>query len=105
MAHHYLLIIGTGSGNSIIGPEHDDLDIAIVERDRFGGTCLLRGFIPSKMYVYAADLAANAWQYKWSVMGVEAFVVVALWAAIAKGLQGAGLIDPLLAQSKEEPAC
>jgi mycothione reductase len=60
VAHHDLLIIGTGSGNSIIGPEHDDLDIAIVERDRFGGTCLLRGCIPSKMYVYAADLAELA---------------------------------------------
>jgi mycothione reductase len=58
--HHDLLIIGTGSGNSVIGPEHDDLDIAIVERDVFGGTCLNRGCIPSKMYVYAADLAELA---------------------------------------------
>lgn len=60
MSHHDLLIIGTGSGNSVIGPEHDHLDIAIVERDQFGGTCLLRGCIPSKMYVYAADLAELA---------------------------------------------
>jgi mycothione reductase len=58
--HHDLLIIGTGSGNSIIGPEHDHLDIAIVERDVFGGTCLNRGCVPSKMYVYAADLAELA---------------------------------------------
>jgi mycothione reductase len=58
--HHDLLIIGTGSGNSVIGPEHDHLDIAIVERDVFGGTCLNRGCIPSKMYVYAADLAELA---------------------------------------------
>ena len=60
MPHHDLLIIGTGSGNSVIGPEHDDLDIAIVERDVFGGTCLNRGCIPSKMYVYPADLAELA---------------------------------------------
>jgi mycothione reductase len=29
--HHDLLIIGAGSGNSIIGPEHDDWDVAIAE--------------------------------------------------------------------------
>ena len=40
MRTHDLVIIGAGSGNSIIGPEHDDLDIAMVERGLFGGTCM-----------------------------------------------------------------
>ena len=31
MPTHDLIIIGAGSGNSIIGPEHDDMDVAIVE--------------------------------------------------------------------------
>ena len=31
--------------------------IAVVESDRFGGACLNRGCIPSKMFVYAADVA------------------------------------------------
>jgi mycothione reductase len=35
----------------------DGLRVAIVERDRFGGTCLNRGCIPSKMLAYAADVA------------------------------------------------
>jgi mycothione reductase len=52
-----LIIIGTGSGNSIIGPEHDDWDVAIVERGLFGGTCLNVGCIPSKMFVFAAEVA------------------------------------------------
>ncbi|MEZ5244025.1 MAG: mycothione reductase [Acidimicrobiales bacterium] len=52
-----LIIIGAGSGNSIIGPEHDDWDVAIVERGLFGGTCLNVGCIPSKMFVYAAEIA------------------------------------------------
>lgn len=60
--HHDLLIIGTGSGNTILTPELDDWDVAIVERDVFGGTCLNRGCIPSKMYVYVADLAELARQ-------------------------------------------
>jgi mycothione reductase len=58
--HYDLIIIGAGSGNSIIGPEHDDLRIAMVERSLFGGTCMNRGCIPSKMFIYTADLAEHA---------------------------------------------
>ena len=52
-----LVIVGTGSGNSIPGPEFDDWKLAIVEKGVFGGTCLNVGCIPSKMFVYAADVA------------------------------------------------
>ncbi|MCB0981499.1 MAG: mycothione reductase [Ilumatobacteraceae bacterium] len=59
--HDYdLVIIGAGSGNSIIGPEMDGWKIALVERSQFGGTCLNRGCIPTKMLVYPADLAESA---------------------------------------------
>ena len=58
--HYDLIIIGAGSGNSIIGPEHDDWRIAMVERGSFGGTCMNRGCIPTKMFVFAADLAEHA---------------------------------------------
>ena len=51
MPTHDLIIIGAGSGNSIIGPEHDDMDVAIVERGLFGGTCLNVGCIPSKAMI------------------------------------------------------
>ena len=60
MTHHELLIIGTGSGNSILTPDFDGVDVAIVERGVFGGTCLNRGCIPSKMFVYAAEIAEQA---------------------------------------------
>ena len=56
-AEYDLVIVGSGSANSIPGPEFDDWSIALVERDRFGGTCLNVGCIPSKMLVYAADVA------------------------------------------------
>lgn len=53
-----LIIVGTGSGNSI--PEAlADWNIALVEKDVFGGTCLNRGCIPSKMFIYAADQALH----------------------------------------------
>ena len=55
--HYDLVIIGTGSGNSIPGPEFEDQSIAIIEEGTFGGTCLNVGCIPSKMYVHTADTA------------------------------------------------
>ena len=53
--HHDLIIIGTGSGNSLVTPEPEGLDIAIVEEGTFGGTCLNVGCIPTKMLVLPAD--------------------------------------------------
>ena len=58
--HYDLIIIGTGSGNSIPGPEFDDRSIAIVEKGTFGGTCLNVGCIPTKMFVHPADIAHSA---------------------------------------------
>jgi mycothione reductase len=55
--HFDLIIIGTGSANSIISPEFDNWRVAIIENDVFGGTCLNRGCIPTKMFVHAADVA------------------------------------------------
>jgi mycothione reductase len=37
MPHHDLVIIGSGSGNSLLTPELDGLDVAIVEGGTFGG--------------------------------------------------------------------
>jgi mycothione reductase len=56
--HSYdLVIVGGGSGNMLPGEEFAGWRIAVVECDRFGGTCLNRGCIPSKMLVHAADVA------------------------------------------------
>jgi mycothione reductase len=58
MVHTFdLIIVGAGSGNMIPGPDHAGWKIAIVEKDTFGGTCLNRGCIPSKMLIHAADVA------------------------------------------------
>ena len=60
MPHHDLVIIGSGSGNSLLTPELDGLDIAIVEGGTFGGTCLNVGCIPTKMFVLPADRVVDA---------------------------------------------
>ncbi|WP_047691954.1 mycothione reductase [Kocuria sp. ZOR0020] len=55
-----VIIIGSGSGNSLLGPEYDALDVAIIDGGTFGGTCLNVGCIPTKMYVYPAEIAQSA---------------------------------------------
>jgi mycothione reductase len=54
--HHDLIVIGTGSGNSVIDHSMADWDIAIIEERRAGGTCLNYGCIPSKMLAYTAEV-------------------------------------------------
>lgn len=55
--HHQLVVIGTGSGNTVLDDSFADLDVAIVEREeRFGGTCLNVGCIPTKMLAYTAEV-------------------------------------------------
>ena len=56
--HYDLVIIGSGSGNSMINDELDHWRIAMVDDGlRYGGTCLNVGCIPTKMFVLPADLA------------------------------------------------
>ncbi|WP_345473526.1 mycothione reductase [Glutamicibacter ectropisis] len=78
--HYDLIILGTGSGNSIPGPEFDDKSIAIIEKGAFGGTCLNVGCIPTKMYVYAADLALETRES--SRLGIDAQVNAVDWPGI-----------------------
>ena len=86
-----LLIIGAGSGNSVIGPEHVDWDIAIAEHGLFGGTCLNVGCIPSKMFVYAAEVAALAADSE--RLGVHTRFDGADWPAVRDRIFGR--IDPI----------
>ncbi|HEV3355977.1 MAG TPA: mycothione reductase [Pseudonocardiaceae bacterium] len=60
MRHYDLVIIGTGSGNSIVSPGFAGQRVAIVEKGTFGGTCLNVGCIPTKMFVHTADIASYA---------------------------------------------
>lgn len=55
--HYDLIIVGTGSGNSLPSEDFDGKKIAIVEKGTFGGTCINVGCIPTKMFVYPADVA------------------------------------------------
>ena len=53
-----LAVLGSGSGNVVI-PDDVGLGgkVALIESSAFGGTCVNRGCIPTKMFAYTADLA------------------------------------------------
>jgi mycothione reductase len=91
-----LIIVGSGSGNSI-PPYLDEWNIALVERDVFGGTCLNRGCIPSKMFVYPADVAVAAASS--AKLGIDTQFNGADWAAIRDRVFGR--IDPIVADGRE----
>jgi dihydrolipoamide dehydrogenase len=57
-----LLVIGAGPGGYVaaIRAAQRGLDVTLVERDAYGGTCLNYGCIPSKAYITAADVAHRA---------------------------------------------
>ncbi len=93
MRHHDLVVIGSGSGNSIVDSRFDGLDVAIVEHGVFGGTCLNVGCIPTKMYVYPADIAQHirhAERY-----GLDATLDKVRWSDIRDRVFGR--IDPISA--------
>ncbi len=91
-AHSYdLVIVGAGSGNMLPDKEFAGWRIAVVESDRFGGTCLNRGCIPSKMLVYTADVA-QAVRHA-ARFGIGAKWAGADWPAIRDRVFGR--IDPL----------
>ncbi|WP_419841222.1 mycothione reductase [Candidatus Poriferisodalis sp.] len=92
-----LVIVGSGSANSIPGPEFDDWSIALVERGVFGGTCLNVGCIPSKMLVYAADVVDTVETA--GVYGISASAQGADWPAIRDRVFER--IDPIAQAGKE----
>ncbi|HEY3632403.1 MAG TPA: mycothione reductase [Jatrophihabitantaceae bacterium] len=86
MQHYDLAIIGSGSGNTVARRELADWRIAIIEEGTFGGTCINVGCIPTKMYVYAADVAetvADAGRY-----GVDASLDGVRWRDVRDRIYG-----------------
>ena len=67
-----LFVIGGGSGGvraARVAALHG-ARVAIAEEYRFGGTCVIRGCVPKKLFVYASrfrDEFEDAWGFGWSV--------------------------------------
>ena len=56
MNHYDMIVIGTGCANIVLeAAQLAGKKCAQIERGKFGGTCLTRGCIPTKVLVTAAD--------------------------------------------------
>ncbi|HWC23303.1 MAG TPA: mycothione reductase [Flexivirga sp.] len=97
MTHFDLAIIGTGSGNSLVTPDFDDKRVAVIEEGLFGGTCLNVGCIPTKMFVYAAEVADAIRES--SRYGVDSTLDGVRWRDIRDRIFGR--IDPIEAGGRE----
>lgn len=52
-----LIVIGSGSGLDVANAAaQQGMKVAVIEKDRMGGTCLNRGCIPSKLLLHSADV-------------------------------------------------
>lgn len=95
--HYDLLILGSGSANTIPGPEFEDQSIALVEEGVFGGTCLNVGCIPTKMFVHTANVARQAKDA--ARLGIDLRLESVDWPAIRERIFGR--IDPISAAGKD----
>ena len=71
-----LFVIGGGSGGVRAARVSAELGarVAIAEQDRFGGTCVIRGCVPKKLFVYASHYAEefeDARGFGWTVKGAK----------------------------------
>ncbi|MBL4633502.1 MAG: glutathione-disulfide reductase [Kofleriaceae bacterium] len=67
-------VIGGGSGGvraARIAAQHG-ASVAVAEESRYGGTCVIRGCIPKKFFVYASEFShamEDAKRYGWDIRG------------------------------------
>jgi mycothione reductase len=77
--HFDVAVIGSGSGKVLLS-EHRGRRAALIESGSFGGTCVNRGCIPSKMFVYTADVAMQV--RRAPEFGIAAAVASVHWSEI-----------------------
>ena len=86
-----LVILGSGSGNTIIDESWRDRRVAIVDSGIFGGTCLNVGCIPTKMFAYPAATALHGLDL--DRLGVRMYRAGTDWAGLRDRIFGR--IDPI----------
>ena len=106
MKEYDLVVIGTGVGLTVINQGlNQGWKCALIENNKIGGTCLLRGCIPSKMLVYPADVIRMAEHAKkvgihlklekidWKLIGKRMWEQINEGLEIDKGLSSVHTLD------------
>lgn len=83
MKKYDVIVIGTGAGNILTDAALDSgLKVAQIEKDKFGGTCLTKGCIPTKVMVTAADMIRNNEEVH--KIGVESQPMKVNWKVLSR---------------------
>jgi mycothione reductase len=78
-----LIVIGAGSGSEVVvAAAAEGWRVAVVDSGPFGGTCLNRGCIPSKMLVHVADVARTVRRAR--LFGIQARIETIYWPFIVE---------------------
>ena len=78
-----VMVVGSGSGLEVsANAAQRGLSVAVVEEGPFGGTCLNRGCIPSKMLIHCADVMETIQNAE--LFGIKARVESVDWQAIIR---------------------
>ena len=78
-----LIVIGSGSGLEVSSEAAGrGLSVAVVESGPFGGTCLNRGCIPSKLLIHSADVVETIRRSE--LFGIKAEITAIDWDFIVK---------------------
>lgn len=83
MKKYDVIVIGTGAGNIVTDAALDSgLKVAQIEKGKFGGTCLTRGCIPTKVMVTVADFIRENEKVK--KIGLETEKIKINWEKISE---------------------
>ena len=78
-----IIVIGSGAGLMVMEAAlASGMSCAIIEKSKFGGTCLTKGCIPSKILVYPADLVRES--EKAERVGISFSKPIIDWAKISE---------------------
>ena len=86
MKKYDVILIGTGAANIIAdAAQLAGKKVALIERGAYGGTCLNRGCIPTKILVSAANAVLSIKEA--ARIGVKAEQVTLDWKTVSRRLQ------------------
>ncbi len=82
-----VMVIGSGSGLEVSSEAAQrGLSVAVVEEGPFGGTCLNRGCIPSKLLIHSADVMETIQRAE--LFGIKVKVEAVNWQFIIQRVIG-----------------
>ena len=83
MKQYDVIVIGTGGASLVADAAlKAGKRVAVIEKTGFGGTCLTRGCIPTKVMVTAADVVHES--HGWKKIGVETATPTLNWDVVSE---------------------